>query len=174
MTVAPVERQRRKAVDLAIYPILVGVALVVQLIAANGVGIWVSLRTLIAVVLLGFAVSVSLRLLLGDVHRSGLAAFLAMVALLSGETRIVWAAAVGIGLLLIERRLLGGRMASPWPRLAAVGRAVAAILILAIVVQAVQLGAVGVIGRSLVAEGPFGGSRKTATGRGTGSDGGRT
>jgi hypothetical protein len=151
-----------KAVDLAIYPIVVGVALVVQLIAANGVGIWVSLRTLIVVVLLGFAVSASLRLLLGDVHRSGLAGFLAMVALLSGETRIVWAAAAGIGLLLIERRLMGGRMAIPWPRLSAIARGVAAILILAIVVQAIQLGAIGVIGRSLVAEGPFRPSRTFA------------
>jgi hypothetical protein len=162
MTEAAVVRRPRKAVDLAIYPIVVGVALVVQLIAANGVGIWVSLRTLIVVVLLGFAVSASLRLLLGDVHRSGLAGFLAMVALLSGETRIVWAAAVGIGLLLVERRVMGGRMAIPWPRLAGVGRAVAAILILAIVVQAIQLGAIGVIGRSLVAEGPFRPSRTFA------------
>jgi hypothetical protein len=162
MTEAPVVRRPRKALDLAIYPIVVGVALVVQLIAANGVGIWVSLRTLIVVVLLGFAVSASLRLLLGDVHRSGLAGFLAMVALLSGETRIVWAAAAGIGLLLIERRLMGGRMAIPWPRLSAIARGVAAILILAIVVQAIQLGAIGVIGRSLVAEGPFRPSRTFA------------
>jgi hypothetical protein len=162
MTEAPAPPRRRPSVDLAIYPVLVGIALVVQLIAANGVGIWVSLRTLIVVALLGLAVSAALRLLLGDVHRSGLGALLAMVALLSSETRIVWAAAAGIAILLIERRVMGGRMAIPWPRLATVARAVAAILILAIAVQAVQLGAVGVIGRSLVAEGPFRPSRTFA------------
>lgn len=140
--------------DLAFYPVVVGLALVLQLVAHNGIGVWASLRSFVAVALLAIAATGALRVVLGDRDRSGIAAMLAIVGLLASERAIVVATALGIVILVIERRILGG-LALPWPKLARVMRGLAAILCLAILVQAVQVGAPTVLARSLVEEGPL-------------------
>src|SRR6478736_1177267 len=68
------------AVDpLTFYPIVVGLVLVVQLMAFNGVGFYSSIRVLVAVALFSLVTSIVFRLVLGDRARSGVAAFLLMV-----------------------------------------------------------------------------------------------
>jgi hypothetical protein len=144
-----------KRLDVPLYPTILGLAVVLQVMALNGVGLWVSFRTLIAVLLLGLAVTFGTRVLLGDRDRAGIAAALTLVALTGADRRLLLAAALAILVLLVERRGLGGRLQVPWPRIGAVSRGLAAIVCVAIVIQAVQAGAVGVIGRSITDEGPL-------------------
>ena len=141
---------------MALYPIVVGLALLLQLMALNGVGFWVSFRAIIAVAILGIVVSVVLRLVIGERDRAGFASFITMVALIGGDPRLLLVALVLVAILVVEAR--GAARSSPGvlavdrPRLA---ERSPCILCLAIVVQAVQLGAVNVIGRSLTSEGPL-------------------
>src|SRR4029077_18252338 len=71
--------------DIACYAVAVGLVRVIQLMAFNGVGIYSSIRILVAVALFALLACVVFRLLLGDRARSGIATFLLMVAILAGD-----------------------------------------------------------------------------------------
>jgi len=147
--------ERRSWVDVALYPIVVGLALLLQLMAINGVGFWVSFRAIVVVAVLGIVVSVALRLVIGERDRAGFASFIAMVALIGGDPRLFLVALLLVAILVVEARGLRGRLRVPWPLIGRASRVFALLLCLAIVVQAVQLGAINVIGRSLTNEPPF-------------------
>jgi len=140
---------------LPIYPTVLGAMLFFQLVATSGVGVWVSLRPFVVVVLLGLAVTAALLVLLGDAHRAAPAAAMSMLAIMAGDVRIVILAFALVAILLVERRLLGGRLKVPWPRLGYLGEALTVIVSIAIVIQAVQLGSFDILARSLTAEGPL-------------------
>jgi hypothetical protein len=144
-----------KRFDLPLYPIAVGLALLLQLIALNGVGVWVSFRSILFVLVLSIVVTVALRALLGDRDRAGLAAILAMFALTAADHRLVPVVAIVILILFVERRVIGGRLHVQWPRIGQASRIFALIICLAIVIQAVQVGSPGILARSLTDEGPF-------------------
>ena len=144
-----------RRLDLPFYPTVVGLALILQLMALNGVGLWVSLRVLVVTGIVAIVVTIGLRLLLGDGNRAGLAAALSMVALTGQDHRLVAVVAILIVILFIERRVLGGRLRVPWTRIGQVSRLFATIVCLAIVIQAVQVGGMTVIARSLTQEGPL-------------------
>ncbi len=141
--------------DVPLYPIVVALALFLQLIAINGVGLWVSLRALIVVAVIGIVVSVILRLLLGDRDRAGVAAFATVVALVGGDPRLLLVALILIALLFVEGRLLRGRVRVSWPQIGRISRVFALVLCLAIVVEAFQLGGIDVITRSITNEPPL-------------------
>jgi len=138
--------------DVAFYPIVVGLVLVVQLMAFNGVGFYSSVRVLVAVALFSLVATFLFRLVLGDRARSGVAAFLLMVAVLAGDKILVWAALAGVVAIVVERRVLGG-LKIPWPTIGRASRVFAAVLCLAILFQAVQLGAPKVLLYSLTTQG---------------------
>ncbi len=154
MTDRSVARWRPRS-DVPVYPVVVGLALFLQLVAINGVGFWVSFRALIAVLLLGIVVSVVMRVVLGDRDRAALAAFMTMVALIGGDPRLVLAVGLLVVVLFVDGRVLHGHVRVSWPQIGRISRVFALLLCLLIVVQAVQLGAVAVIGRSLTNEPPL-------------------
>jgi hypothetical protein len=138
--------------DVALYPVGIGLMLVLQLMAFNGVGVYASIRVLAFVALFGLLASAVFRLVLGDRYRSGVAAFCLMVAITAGDKILVWAALAGVVAIIIERRVLGGLQVS-WPRIDRASRVFAAVLSVAILVQAVQLGAPAVLLRSITTQG---------------------
>ncbi len=148
--------------DVAFYPVVVGLVLIIQLMAFNGVGIYTSIRVLVAIVLIGLLASVAFRLVLGDRARAGLATFLFLVAITAGDKTLVWAALACVLLIIVERRVLGG-LKLPWPTIGRASRGVAAILCVAVLVQAVQLGALKVFAYSLTTQGILRPSRSFTT-----------
>jgi hypothetical protein len=155
---------RPRSKGLPIYPILLGGILLFQLVATSGVGVWVSFRPLVVALLIGVVVTASLRILLGDADRSGPAAAFAMLAIMEGgDRRILALALLVIAIFLVERHVLRRRLVLPWPTINAVGRALSFIVAIAILIQAVQVGAVHTLGRSITAEGPLKPVRSFAT-----------
>jgi len=148
--VGPVARRWWR--DVALYPVGVGLMLVLQLMAFNGVGVYASIRVLAFVAVFGLLTTLVLRLVLGDRRRSGVAACLLMVAITAGDKVLVWAALGGVAAIVVERRTLGGLKVS-WPKIDRASRIFAAVLSVAIVIQAIQLGAPGVLLRSVTTQG---------------------
>ncbi len=150
---APEEPQRR-ATGLPIYPIALGGFLLLQLVATGGVGVWVALRPLVIVLLIGIAVTAALRIILGDADRAGPAAAIAMMAIMAGgDRRILVLTFVVIVIFIIERRVLRRQLMLPWRTMNAVGRALTIIVAIAVLLQAVQVGAVKTLARSITHEG---------------------
>ena len=163
MTANPREVQRG-AMGLPIYPIALAGILLFQLIATSGVGVWASFRPLVVAVLIGVVVTAALRILLGDANRSGPAAAFAMLAIMEGgDRRILAMAILVIAIFFIERRVLRRRLMLPWPTINAVGRALSIIVAIAVGIQAVQVGAVQTLSRSITNEGPLKPVRTFAT-----------
>ena len=145
---------RRRAIGLPIYPIALGGVLFLQLVATSGVGVWVALRPLVIVLLIGVAVTAALRILLGDADRTGPAAAVAMLAIMAGgDRRILVLALLVIAIFVIEARLLRRELVLPWPTINAFGRALSIIVAVAVLIQAVQVGAVKTLARSMTHEG---------------------
>ena len=149
--------QKRRSPDrgVPVYPTVVGVALIFQLVATSGVGVWVSFRPLVVAVALGLIVTLAVRLLLGDAVRAGPAAAIAIFAMLDGDNRIVVLALIVLAIFAVERRVIPGRLHLPWPTINRVGRAMAVIVAIAILIQAAQLGSLSILARSVTAEGPL-------------------
>ena len=138
-----------------IYPLVFGLALFFQLVATSGVGFWVSIRPLIVVVVAVIAISGVLRLALGDAHRAAPAAAFVVLGVLFGDNRILLLSLLVLGAFLVERRLIPRRLRLPWRGIHQAGRILVAIASVAIVIQAAQVGAFPVLGRSVVEEGPL-------------------
>jgi len=140
---------------IPVYPIVFGVALFYQVVATSGVGFWVSIRPFAVVLLIVVALTVVVRLALGDADRAGPAAKFLVLGVLFGDNRILLLALIVVAAFLVERRAIPGRLQLPWRRLNQGGRILAAIASIAILIQSVQVGAVPVLARSLVAETPL-------------------
>ena len=78
-----------------------------------------------------------------------------VLGIIFGDGRVLALALAVDVVFLIERRAIPGRLALPWRTINRGGRVVVTILTIAILIQAVQLGAFDVLGRSATAEGPF-------------------
>jgi hypothetical protein len=159
VTAATVEAEgsagpRRRRLDMALYPIVLGAMLLFQLTALSGVGVWASIRPMVVGIAIATLVTVALRVLVGERRSAGIAGLLAVFAIFFGDRRMLIVAIAGVTLLVVQQRM-APRMRIPWDRLDAVGRGITLIVSIAIVIQAVQVGSFQVLGRSLVAEGPL-------------------
>jgi len=138
-----------------IYPVVFGVALFFQLVATSGVGLWVSIRPLVIVVVGVIAITGLVRLALGDADRAAPAAAFVVLGVLFGDNRILFLALLVLMVFFVERRLSPGRLRLPWRGIHQAGRILVAIASVAILIQAAQIGAFQVLGRSIVEEGPL-------------------
>jgi hypothetical protein len=138
-----------------VYPILLGVALFFQVVATSGVGVWSALRPLAFAFVIVVAITFLIRFALGDAERAGPAAAVTILGVIFGDPRILGLALVVDVIFLVERHLMADRLALPWPTINRAGRVLATIASIAIVIQAVQVGALEVLARSATSEGPF-------------------
>jgi hypothetical protein len=135
------------------YPIAFAVGFVVLLIVVSGVSPFAAIRTLLVTAVLAGAMVVSGTWLLGDEHRGGIAAALAILAVMGGDVRIVVVVVIAFALMLVERYgLKPDRRTIRWPRIGLIASRLVAIMLLAITIQAVQLGAVGLVVRAALRE----------------------
>jgi hypothetical protein len=139
---------------IALYPVLLAIALVVELLNGSGSSLFAAVRSLAIVAVVAIALSWLGRLILRDADRGGILAALWVLALLAGEDlRVAAVIAVASGLLIGERYLLPARYETiRWGRIGRVFGRLAIILALAIAIQAVQLGALSAALRSLTHE----------------------
>jgi hypothetical protein len=152
--VAEAESPPPRRFDIALYPIVLGAAMLFQLIAVSGVGVWSAVRPMAVGLAIAALVTIGVRLLAGERRSGGLAGLLAVFAVFSGDPRTLAASTAGIALVVIQQRLLP-RLVLPWNAIDAVGRGLTLILSIAVLIQAAQVGSFEVFGRSLVAEGPL-------------------
>lgn len=129
----------------------------------SGVSPLVTVRPLLVAIVAGALLSATGRVVLGDRDRGGIFAVLAMFLFLVGaDVRIAALLGLAIGLLFLERYGLPAARRFRW---ALIGRFVSrasAVLLLAIGIQAVQLGTPALIVRALTEEAPFRAASTTA------------
>jgi Sulfatase len=144
------------AARIALYPILIAVALVAELFVTSGVSPLVTLRPLIVAIVAGALLSGLGRVLLGDRDRGGIFAVLAMFLFLVGaDIRIALLLGLAIGLQFVERYALPAARRFRWGVIGRFVSRASAVLLLAIGIQAVQLGTPALIVRALTEEAPF-------------------
>ena len=149
------ESGRAKDGGMPVYPIVFGLALFYQVVATSGVGFWVSLRPLLVVLLAVVGITLAIRLALGDADRAGPATAVVVIGVLFGDNRILLLALLVLAVFLVERRVVPGRLSLPWRTMNRGGRLLVAIASIAILIQSVQLGAIPILARSIIAENPF-------------------
>lgn len=139
---------------IALYPALLAIALVAELINVSGISPFAAIRSLGIAVVAALFLSWLGRLLLRDADRGGVLAALWILALLGGDDpRLAAVLAMASVLLLVERYVLppGGRTIR-WVRVGRVFGRLAVILMIAIAIQAVQLGTIADALRSVTHE----------------------
>jgi hypothetical protein len=147
-------RPRLQVPPIALYPAVLAIALVVEMLNVSGTSPFAAVRSVIVVVVAALLVSLLGRLLLGDHERGGVLAGFWILAVLSGDDmRLAAVAAIGSVFLFGERYLLPpDRRTIRWPRVGRVFGRLAVILTIAIVIQAAQLGVLADALRSLTHE----------------------
>ena len=144
------------AARIALYPILIAVALVAELFVTSGVSPLVTVRPLLVAVVAGALLSATGRALLGDRARGGIFAVLAMFLFLVGsDIRIAILLGLPIALLFVERYGLPPARRFRWRVIGRFVSRASAVLLLAIGIQAVQLGTPALVVRALTEEAPF-------------------
>jgi hypothetical protein len=136
-----------------VYPVAFALGFVVLLTVVSGVSPFAALRTIIVTAVLATAIVVLSTWLLGDQHRGGVAGALAVLAIMGGDVRIVVVVLVAFALLLVERYgLKPERRTIRWPRIGLIASRLVVVVLLAIAIQAVQLGAFGRVVRAVERE----------------------
>ncbi|MDP9482852.1 MAG: hypothetical protein M3P84_06480, partial [Chloroflexota bacterium] len=144
------------AARIALYPILIAVALVAELFVTSGVSPLVIVRSLLVAAAAGALLSGMGRVLLGDRDRGGIFATLAIFLFVVGaDIRIALLLGGAIALLFVERYVLPPARRFRWRVIGRFFSAVTAILLLAIGIQAFQSGTPGLVVRALTEEAPF-------------------
>src|SRR4051812_37157622 len=89
---------------IAFYPVVLAAIVVVELFVSSGVSPLEMLRSLAALIVVGFALTVLGRVVLGDAHRAGIFAAFALLLVVAGaDLRLAAVVAAAIGLLFVER-----------------------------------------------------------------------
>ncbi len=150
----PIAITARPARTIALYPVLLAVTLVVELVNVSGVSPFSAGRPMIVAIVLALVLAVLGRLLFGDPDRGGIAAALWVLALLGGDDpRLAVAIGAATLLLLAERYLLPkARQTIRWSRIGLVFSRLAVVFALAVAIQAVQTGALSDAVRSVTHE----------------------
>jgi hypothetical protein len=94
VTTTATDALRRLTTWLPIYPVALAGVLLFQLVATSGVGVWVSFRPLAIALLIGLVVTAAIRIILGDVDRSGPPAAIIILAIMEGGDRRILALAI--------------------------------------------------------------------------------
>lgn len=152
---------------IALYPIVLAVALVVELIVVSGVSPFAAGRSLIAAAVIGALLSIGGRLLLGDAHRGGVFAVLGILLVVGGtDGRIAVLVLMAMALLFVERYAFpADRRRLRWPLVGRLMTGLATILVVAVGIQGLQNGAPELMIRTLTAEGPLRPASVVAAGR---------
>jgi len=144
------------AARIALYPILIAVALVAELFVTSGVSPHVIVRPLLVAVVAGAVLSGAGRAMLGDRDRGGIFAVLAMFLFLVGaDIRIGLLLGLAISLLFVERYGLPPARRFRWMVIGRFVSRASAVLLLAIGIQAAQSGTPALVVRALTEEAPF-------------------
>ena len=127
---------------IRLYPIVLALAAVGELLIVSAASPFAALRAFVAAIVIAIALSLIGRLVFGDRDRAALFAAIGIGLIMAGrDPRAVVAVAVAVGLLLMERYLVPpARRTIEWPRVSRVAAALTAVLVLAMLIQAIQLG----------------------------------
>lgn len=144
-----------RGLPFALYPVGVIVLLTLHLWVASGVSPFAAIRGLLASVVLGGIAAVGGRTLMRDRHRGGLVGLLVVFAIVAGgRGAVALLLLVPVALLLVERH--GPRQSGlDWAWLGRLVSRGTAILAIAVVLEAIQLGRVGDLLSAVPREGPF-------------------
>ena len=155
MTRPPAANQR--GLPIRLYPIALALAAVAELLVVSAASPFAAGRAFLAAVVIAIALSIIGRLLLGDRDRAGLFAALGVLVIMAGrDPRVDVAVAIAVILLLAERYLVPPeRRTIDWPRISRIVTGLTAILVLALVIQGVQLGTPQRFARALVYQTPL-------------------
>ncbi len=140
--------------SLPFYPLALAVGFVLLVTSAAGVSPFAAVRTLGLTMIVAIAVTwVGVRLL-GDPHRGGIVATLVILGILAGgDLRLAVVVAAAVVILAIERHVLPpARQTIRWPKVGMAASRLVAIFLLAIGIQAIQLGTFGLVARAVVME----------------------
>ncbi len=152
---APAVKDRPTSrLPIAVYPAVIAVALVAELVNVGGVSPFSALRGWIVVIGLGLLLSALGRLLLGDKDRGGILAAIWVIALLGGDDpAFVFVMAAATAVFLLERYgLRADRRTIRWWWIGRWTSRVAGVIALAVFIQSVQMGTLADAGRSLTHE----------------------
>jgi hypothetical protein len=129
---------------------------VAELFVTSGVSPFVVVRSLLVAVAAGALLSGLGRILLGDRDRGGVFATLAILLFVVGaDLRLAALLTVAIALLFVERYGLPAARRLRWALIGRFLPRATAVLLLAIAIQAVQGGTLGIVARAVTEEAPF-------------------
>jgi hypothetical protein len=152
MTAASAQRGGR--VPFALYPAAVLVLLAVHLWATSGVSPFAAVRGMVATAAIGIVVAGAGGLIVRDRHRGGVVGLLLALLVLAGSRPgIVPLLFAAIALMLFER-YGPTRFNLNWARIGSILSRITIILALAVLLEAIQLGRLGDLIRTMQTEGP--------------------
>ena len=148
-------RRRVPALPIPIYPVALILFFGLHVLVASGVSPFAAIRGLLMVALIGIAASAAGTAILRDRHRGGLLGLLIVVAIVAGgRPGVALVLLLPAALLVIER--YGPRQTTlNWAWIGRLVARVTAILALAVLLEAIQLGRIGDFVTALQREGPF-------------------
>jgi hypothetical protein len=127
---------------IAIYPIAFALGFVVLLVVVSGVSPFAAARTLVVTAAIATALVILGTVLLGDKDRGGVFGALAILAVMGGDIRLTIVILIAFVLLLLERYAIpADRQTIRWSKIGLIASRLVVILLLAIGIQAIQLGA---------------------------------
>ena len=141
-------------IPIAIYPAVLAVALVAELVNVGGVSPFSAVRAWLITATAGLVLAALGRLVLGDKHRGGVLAALWVIALLGGDDLKFGFVIVGAtAVMLLERYgLPAERRTIRWAWIGTWASRLAGIVALAVLIQAIQMGTLPDAWRSLTHE----------------------
>jgi hypothetical protein len=123
---------------IPIYPVLLAVGLVLSIVVPSGANPYAAIRLLIGFALGALAVCAAARALLGDGDRAGVAATIVVLFVFKGiDVRIAVLLMIALGIIIVERLSVAWRPSLvPWGLAGRVMNAGAAVLFVAVFLQA--------------------------------------
>jgi Sulfatase len=157
---APIEAARRlrsSPLPIAIYPVGLAVALVAELVNVGGVSPFAAIRSWVLVIAIALCLSIAGRVLLGDRDRGGVLAAIWVLALLGGDDPRFALVIIAVTVLMILERyaLTPERRTIRWAWISRWGSRLAAVVALAVLIQAFQMGTLADAWRAVTRETPL-------------------
>ena len=149
-------RQARPAWFPVAHPIALGAASFLLLLVSSGASLFAGTRMVLIAAVVITLLTAAAGALMRDRHRGGVLALAIVLVLIVGD-RPLQLAAIGLGILmLIVERIASLRRPTrtPWPLITRVANVIAAVVLVAITIKAVQDGTIGAFVADVSAEGP--------------------
>ncbi|MEO5884274.1 MAG: hypothetical protein ABIQ58_01985, partial [Candidatus Limnocylindrales bacterium] len=132
----------------ALYPIWFALAFVTLLTVVSGVSPFGAIRALVITAVIAALLVMAGTAILRDRHRGGILGALAILGVMGGDARLMIVVGIAVVLLLVERYMVpAGRQTIRWARIGTIASRLVAILVLAIGIQAFQVGAFELVWR---------------------------